>query len=86
MSEEEPVWIPPGRFYLVPHIAADGDGRPLKLRAWVVRQKLETSESCVAVTDPMKVLTGTRTEMSGCCKTANPRLGLGQIDVSLSPP
>jgi hypothetical protein len=84
MSEEEPVWIPPVRFYSAPHIAADGDGRP-KL-VWVVRQKLETSESCVAVTDPMKVLTGTRPEMSGCYKTANPRLGLGQIDVLSSSP
>jgi hypothetical protein len=84
MSEEEPVWIPQGRFYSAPHVAADGDGRP-KL-VWLVRQKLDNSESCIAVTDPMKVLTGTRPEMSGCYKNANPRLGLGQIDLLSSSP
>jgi len=84
MSSEEPVWLPPGRFYSAPHIAADGDGGS-KL-VWVLRLRLETSESCVAVTDAMKVLTGTLPKMSGCYKNANPRLGLAQVDLLSSSP
>ena len=34
MSSEEPVWLPPGRFYSAPHIAADGEPCLRMTRSW----------------------------------------------------
>jgi hypothetical protein len=84
MSEEEPVWLPTGRFYPAPHVAKDGNGASLLL--WLARQTIDDSNFCIVVADPKMVLTGTRPDMAGCYKSANKKLGLGTVDLLSSAP
>jgi hypothetical protein len=82
MNEEITTWLPIGRSYSAPHVIADGNGT----LAWVLRENLENTHSCVAMADPKVLLTHTRPKAESCVGSASDRFVQGALDLNTTSP
>jgi hypothetical protein len=84
LSQTGPVWLPPRRRHAAPHLLVDSAGKNHLI--WMSRNNLETSISCIVVTDAATLLTTTLPRRDVCDDSAGSPLSMVEVDMFATSP
>ncbi|MEA2886012.1 MAG: hypothetical protein QOD11_372 [Bradyrhizobium sp.] len=84
LSQTGPVWLPPRRRHAAPHLLVDSTGKNHLI--WMSRNNLESSISCIVVTDAARLLTTTLPRRDVCDASAGSPLSMVEVDMFATSP